>query len=238
MRFRLLVLGGAALLLAACGSVAETQPTFEPTSTSQPRLVLVEEEGEETVAESEATEEAVAVEPTVVPPTATPSPEPTAVPTLAEPTAVPTEVPTEEAAVPADSSEAGRTVVVIDGQELTGYAEDGKFWFDTIENTQTTQKCITCHNPDAPVHGVGPYLYGIANAAGSRVEGMNAVDYLHEAIVNPNAHIAPPQISPDGQEFPWPPNLMPQNWEEQLEPYQIADIIAYLMTLNQELPAE
>ncbi len=237
MRFRLLILGGAALLLAACGSVAETQPTFEPTSTSQPRLVLAEEEGEETVAESEATEEAVAVESTVVPPTTTPTPEPTSAPTL-EPTAAPTEVPTEEAAAAAESAEAGRTVVVIDGQELTGYAEDGKFWFDTIENSVTTQKCITCHNPDAPVHGVGPYLYGIANVAGSRVEGMSAIDYLHEAIVNPNAHIAPPQIGPDGQEFPWPPNLMPQNWGEQLEPYQIADIIAYLMTLNQELPAQ
>lgn len=231
MRFRLLLMGVAALLLAACGKVADTQPTFEPTNTGQPRLVLVEEEEEG----AESSEGAVAVVPTSTPtvaPTLTPTSEPTALPTE-----VPTEAPTEAPTAVPTEAEVGTTVVVIDGQELTGYAADGEFWFNNIENSVTTQKCITCHNPIEPVHGVGPYLYGIANVAGTRVEGLSAVEYLYESIVNPNAHMAPPQVGPDGQEVPWPQNLMPVNWGEQLQPYEIADLVAYLMTLDQELPA-
>lgn len=237
MRSRLLLMSIATLILAACGTVAETNPTFEPTNTGQPRLVLAEDEGDSEDAvgeESTAEAESVAVEPTTAP-TATPEPtvEPTAAPTL-EPTVVPTEEATEvveEAAAPADTAP-----VMVNGEEITGYAADGEFWFSSIANSETGQMCITCHNPTEPLHGVGPYLYGIATVAGERVAGLSATDYLYESIVNPNAHLAPPQIGPEGQEVPWVEGLMPQNWGEQLEPTQIADLVAYLLTLNQELP--
>lgn len=237
MRFRLLILGIAALLLAACGTVAETNPTFEPTNTGQPRLVSADEDEEEVeaIAEestAEATEEVAVVPTATLEPTVEPTIPPTEVPTL-EPTeeAVATEEVVEDA-----SDEGGAVTVVIDGAEYVGDATFGKDTFEFVPNIETQQTCRTCHNPDEPVHGVGPYLYGIATVAGERVEGMDAVEYLHESIVNPNAHMAPPQVGPEGQEVPWPEGLMPQSWGEQLEAQQIADLVAYLMSLNQELP--
>lgn len=219
-------------LLAACGSIAETRPTFEPTMTSNPRLVL-EDEDEETTAETEDNG-AVAVAPTLaptataIPPTSTPTPEPTAVPTEEPtPTVAPTEAPTE-----------------VPGVEVNGLIGDPDKGFEVFNyfpnpDPNAAQKfCAACHAVEEPVILVGPYLYGIASRAhgGDHSHGdqQALIDYLYESIVDPNAQIAEPQIREDGTEAIWSPGLMPQNWDEVLSDQQIADLVAYLLTLTQE----
>jgi hypothetical protein len=273
MRFSILLL--AVLALAACGTVADPRPTFEPTEVGQARLVKADDEtlGEELVDDIEETAEDVAevVEETAedvaeeVEETAEDIAETTEdtgeeVEETAEDVAEDVEETVEDAGDTAEdvvedveetAEDAGEAVedvvedveeteetveepaepVVINGVE--GFPEDGEFWFASEPNSETGQYCITCHNPTEPIPATGPYVYGIANVAGERVEGMTAVEYLYDSIVNPNDHIAPPQVGPDGNEFTWNPGVMPQNWDVDLTDQQIADIVAYLMTLNQ-----
>ncbi|HVU14227.1 MAG TPA: hypothetical protein VHD90_23270, partial [Phototrophicaceae bacterium] len=67
--------------------------------------------------------------------------------------------------------------------------------------------------------------WDLAAVAGSYVPGENAVEYIHESIVNPNAFIAPGTPA-------FPPNLMPDDWAKVLSPQDINDVIAYLLTLH------
>jgi mono/diheme cytochrome c family protein len=79
--------------------------------------------------------------------------------------------------------------------------------------------CTTCHtldgvdSPWAPTHG------GISKIAGERVEGMSAVDYLRESIVDPRAFQVDNWIL-----------TMPQNYSEVLSEEQINNLIAFLLT--------
>lgn len=219
------------LLAAACGTAAEPRPTFAPTNTGIARVNL-EETAESATEEGESV--AVAQQPsaTALPPSS--SPAPTEAPTEA-PTAAPTELPTEEAtALPTEeAADAGGAVVEVNG--LVGDASNGEALFRFFPNPETSQYCLTCHNPDEALPGAGPYLYGIASVAGERVEGMSAIDYLHESIIDPNLHIAPPQTGPEGNSFTWVEGVMPQNWGDVLDEQQIADLVAYLMSLDQPL---
>jgi cytochrome c553 len=82
--------------------------------------------------------------------------------------------------------------------------------------------CGTCHSLEPGVAGAGPSLAGIAAQAGSRVTGMSAEDYLRQAIIDPNADIA------EG----FAANVMTATYGSQLTEQQIADLVAYLMTLK------
>lgn len=89
--------------------------------------------------------------------------------------------------------------------------------------------CITCHSvepTDDPLQPspVGPSHYGLADRAGEYEEGTSAEAYLRESIVNPNAHIV------DG----FSENVMYQNYAEDLSDEQIDDLVAYLLTLEEE----
>ena len=89
--------------------------------------------------------------------------------------------------------------------------------------------CVSCHGD--PSFGVdanlGPALAGIANAAGSRVPGASAVQYLYDSILEPDEFIAPacaygePCITP---------SAMP-TYAQRLEPQELADVIAYLLEM-------
>jgi mono/diheme cytochrome c family protein len=89
--------------------------------------------------------------------------------------------------------------------------------------------CATCHSTeptDDPLvpSPVGPSHYGVANRAGDYVEGMPAAEYLRESIVDPDAHIAPGFVA----------GVMYPNYAEDLSEQQINDLVAYLLTLDQQ----
>jgi sulfur oxidation c-type cytochrome SoxX len=83
--------------------------------------------------------------------------------------------------------------------------------------------CVACHAISGISTGnIGPVLDGIASRATTRVAGMSAEEYIHESIVNPSAYVV--EGFPDG--------VMPQNFAEILTEEQIADIVAFLLTLE------
>lgn len=83
--------------------------------------------------------------------------------------------------------------------------------------------CSTCHSLEPNVVIVGPSLYGIADRAWYRVAGMSAEQYIRESIINPGSYVV--------EGFT---NVMAQNLGEVLSSDQISDLIAFLLTLEEE----
>jgi hypothetical protein len=69
---------------------------------------------------------------------------------------------------------------------------------------------------------VGPSLAEIGATADTRIEGYSAEEYLRESILQPNAYVV------EG----FKPDIMPENLGKRMNGQQLADIIAYLMTLK------
>ncbi|MFM8424380.1 MAG: hydrogenase iron-sulfur subunit [Chloroflexota bacterium] len=84
--------------------------------------------------------------------------------------------------------------------------------------------CRICHSLTKDEKIIGPSFYGIADRAGERVPGLTAEEYLRQSIIEPNAFIAPGY--PSGQ--------MIQNFGDILTEEQIQDLIAFLMTLEED----
>lgn len=85
--------------------------------------------------------------------------------------------------------------------------------------------CIRCHpvNPgEKPSYPVGVNMNGIATRAGMTVKGKTAEEYLRESILDPDAYLA--GNFQDG--------LMSREYPKVLSEQQLADVIAYLMTLK------
>jgi len=82
--------------------------------------------------------------------------------------------------------------------------------------------CITCHSLEPDVVIVGPSQAGLATRAATRVPGMSAADYIHQSIVEPNAHVV------EG----FAEGLMYQNYATDLTEQEINDIVAYTLTLK------
>jgi len=82
--------------------------------------------------------------------------------------------------------------------------------------------CVTCHSLEEGVTLVGPSHAGIGAAAGSRVPGMSAEEYLRQSIVDPDANL----------EENFSPGVMYQNFGTDLTEQQISDLVAFLMTLK------
>ena len=82
--------------------------------------------------------------------------------------------------------------------------------------------CASCHRVEGSGGGdIGPSLAGIANIAGDRVDGQSAEEFLYWSILRPSKHLTAGYS-----------NLMYANYEDALEAADIADLIAYLMTLK------
>ena len=211
-----LFLAVAALLLTACGTAATPEWAAEAQGT---QVALAETHAYETSIAPTATPTQIPTE-TAVPPTATSLP-PTA--TTEPPTSTPEEV---------DEATATSTPIEAAGGEDNGGAEadgdaaHGEELFNELR-AEVGFACATCHNAENTARLIGPGLQGIGEEAETRVEGMDAVAYLHEAIVEPNAHIAP---ATDGGP-PYPESLMPQIYEEIFSEQEINDLVAYLLTL-------
>ncbi len=82
--------------------------------------------------------------------------------------------------------------------------------------------CATCHLIEPDKVKIGPSLSGAAARAQTRVEGLSAEEYLHQSILEPNAYVVPG----------FPSNVMYPNFAEQLTAQDLADLVAYLLTLE------
>lgn len=81
--------------------------------------------------------------------------------------------------------------------------------------------CLTCHTLNGDDTAAGPSLKGFGKRASSRVEGESEVDYAFYSIVAPGRHTV------EGYG-----NRMYGDYAEKLSKQQIADLIAYLLTLD------
>ena len=87
--------------------------------------------------------------------------------------------------------------------------------------------CSGCHNLNEPQdentpHLVGPNLGNLAEVAGTKVPGEDAETYVHTSIVAPNDFVNPGYL----------PNLMPQNFAEQMTPEEINALVTWLLDPN------
>jgi mono/diheme cytochrome c family protein len=93
--------------------------------------------------------------------------------------------------------------------------------------------CVGCHgDPATPgSNAVGPWLGNIANDAATRIEGMSAEDYIFDSILHVDNFIAP--ICARDQPCT-SPSAMPSTFGQQLSLEDMANLIAYYMTLSTE----
>lgn len=80
--------------------------------------------------------------------------------------------------------------------------------------------CAGCHVAGAGT--IAPDIQGVATRAETRKPGLSAEQYLHESIVQPNATVV------EG----FSQGIMPQDFGQRMSAQNLADIIAYLMTLK------
>ena len=88
-----------------------------------------------------------------------------------------------------------------------------------VSSVKDAPSCITCHRVDS-ITLVGPGLGGFATRAGSRVNGLSAREYAYQSIVSPARYMA--------SGFS---NLMYDQYGKKLEQQELADLLAYLMSL-------
>jgi cytochrome c2 len=81
--------------------------------------------------------------------------------------------------------------------------------------------CMTCHDTNNGITIVGPSLKGVGTRAGQRIAGKTADEYLRQSILDPTAYVVE-GFNP----------VMPQSFGTALTPQQIADLIAYLKSLQ------
>ena len=102
--------------------------------------------------------------------------------------------------------------------------------------------CAACHSIAAEVTLVGSSMAGIPERAKRRMQepgysgsATTAEQYIRESIVSPSAHVSTP---PEGRVFATPDgqSLMPADYDDRLSDEQIADVVAYLMTLREDDP--
>ena len=81
--------------------------------------------------------------------------------------------------------------------------------------------CSACHAVSGADSSIGNSLAGIVDAAGTRVGNQSAQEYLYWSILRPGQYLV------NGYS-----NLMYGGYEDSLEAADLADLIAYLLTLH------
>lgn len=81
--------------------------------------------------------------------------------------------------------------------------------------------CVSCHIVNGEGGDIGPALDGIATVAGERVDGQSAEAYFYWSILRPSEHLVKGYS-----------NVMYAQYEDVYEAADIADLIAYLLTLE------
>lgn len=93
----------------------------------------------------------------------------------------------------------------------------------------TAQGCSACHGTPGGGGLVGPDLAVVAAAAAQRDPALTAEEYLRQSITDPDAIIAP--LCPVGV---CPQGIMPHGFGDSLTPEELDDLVAYLLSLEQE----
>lgn len=103
----------------------------------------------------------------------------------------------------------------------SGDAERGAQIFTQGHNQ--SPPCSTCHYVASGQTGftLGPNLAGIAQRAGTRVEGLSAAQYLHQSIVDPHRYVV------SGYR-----EIMYPSYAQHFTERDIQDLIAYMLTLE------
>ena len=99
----------------------------------------------------------------------------------------------------------------------TGDAAAGEVLFNTGIGGQLP--CSECHSLDG-ARGTGPSVLGFGAVAGNRHNGQDAQQYAANSIISPGSFIL------SGYS-----NLMPGTYSRDLSRQQLADLIAYLLSL-------
>lgn len=92
------------------------------------------------------------------------------------------------------------------------------------ERLSSTKGCIGCHTLDGK-KGVGPSWKGLSGATVELMDGSTVTvdrEYLIAGIVDPNKQVAKG----------FPPNVMPQNYQDQLTEQEISDIVSFIESLK------
>ena len=92
------------------------------------------------------------------------------------------------------------------------------------KETALTSGCTACHSLQPDVVQVGPSWYGVADRAVTRVPGQSPALYIYTSITQPNEYVV------EG----FQPDLMPAIYGQILSDEQIANIMAYLLTMDGE----
>ncbi len=101
---------------------------------------------------------------------------------------------------------------------VQGDAAQGENLFK--HGTNGSPPCVSCHALQPGGFSLGPVMAGIAARAGERVPGLSAEAYLHQSIIDPEAYVVPG----------FRPIMYPK-YAEHFSERDIADLIAFLMTL-------
>lgn len=108
------------------------------------------------------------------------------------------------------------------GDDLSGDATRGESLYkQTVIGAGSAPGCVTCHSLEPDVVLVGPSHVGIGARAKTAVSGKSAEEYLRESIVDPNAELS--------EGFT---GVMYQNYKSDLSDQEIADLVAYLQSLE------
>ncbi len=89
------------------------------------------------------------------------------------------------------------------------------------QSNGTAPACSACHSISGESSSIGNTLAGAATVAGQRVAGQAPAEYFYWSILRPGQYLVPGYS-----------NLMYADYGNNLEAADLADLIAYLLTLR------
>jgi nitric oxide reductase subunit C len=94
--------------------------------------------------------------------------------------------------------------------------------------------CFACHSTAPGVNLAGPTLAGMKTRAAERVadpayagQAADAAGYIRESILQPSAYLVPGELYSSGGV-----SMMPSHFVDTLQPQQVDQLVAYLLTLE------